>query len=102
MIIPLDWKNKYWQQNNIGFKVLGKLPKVYPPIKAETKCFEKVDKTHTRWGFFQRDNFKERGIYGLLPGISKEIKFNTFDLSWNQVKHFTNAFIEIADKYNLI
>ncbi len=85
-----------------GIKILGKLPKIHPLTNVETKCFEEVAKTHSRRGFFLRDEFKERGIIGLLPGISKEIKFNTYNLTWNQIKHFTNAFLEIAEKYNSV
>jgi len=83
-------------------KVLGKLPKKHPLCNVDTPCFEKVAETHPRRGFFLRDEFKERGILGLLPGISKEIKFNTFNLSWDQVKYFTQVFLEIAEKYHLV
>ncbi len=83
-------------------KILGKLPKIHPLTNVETECFKKVAKSHKRRGFFLRDEFKDRGVIGLLPGISKEIKFNTFGLSWAQVKHFTNAFLEIAEKYELL
>ena len=85
-----------------NLKVLGKLPKVHPLTNVETDCFKKVAKNHKRRGFFLREEFKERGILGLLPGISKEIKFNTFGLSWPQVRHFANSFLEIAEKYNLL
>lgn len=83
-------------------KVLGKIPKIHPLTNVETPCFKKVAEDHKRRGFFLRDEFKERGIIGLLPGISQEIKFNTFGLSWSQVKHFANSFLEIAEKYNLL
>lgn len=89
-------------QNVQDLKVLGKLPKIHPLTNVETPCFKKVAENHKRRGFFLRDEFKERGILGLLPGISQEIKFNTFGLSWSQVKHFANSFLEIAEKYNLL
>jgi len=89
-------------QKIADLKVLGKLPKIHPLTNVETPCFKKVAETHKRRGFFLRDEFKERGILGLLPGISQEIKFNTFGLSWSQVKHFANSFLEIAKKYNLL
>jgi Sep-tRNA:Cys-tRNA synthetase len=83
-------------------KVLGKQPTIHPLTNVETPCFEKVAQNHQRRGFFLRDEFKERGILGLLPGISKEIKFNTFNLTWEQVRHFATSFLEIAEKYDLI
>ena len=85
-----------------GVEILGKLPKVHPLTNIKTKGFNEVAKTHSRRGFFLRDEFKERGIIGMLPGISKEMKFSTYGLTWAQVKHFTNAFLEIAQKYNLL
>jgi Cys-tRNA synthase (O-phospho-L-seryl-tRNA:Cys-tRNA synthase) len=30
------------------------------------------------------------------------MKFSTYGLTWDQVKHFTNAFLAIAEKYYLI
>ncbi len=85
-----------------GIEILGKLPKVHPLTNIKTESFAKVAENHPRKGFFVRDEFKERGIIGMLPGISKEMKFSTYGLTWEQVKHFTNAFLEISEKYNLI
>jgi len=85
-----------------GIEVQGKLPKIHPLTNIKTNSFAEVAKTHPRKGFFVRQEFKERGIIGLAPGISKEMKFNIYGLTWEQVKHFTNSFLEIAEKYNLI
>jgi len=38
----------------------------------------------------------------MAPGISKEMKYNTYGLTWEQVKYFAESFIEIAHKYNLL
>ena len=89
-------------KNIKGVKLNGKFPKVHPLTNITTEGFAEVAKTHPRKGFFVRDEFKERGIIGMLPGISKDMKFSTYGLTWNQVKHFTKSFIEIAEKYNLI
>ncbi|MBD3194947.1 MAG: O-phospho-L-seryl-tRNA:Cys-tRNA synthase [Candidatus Lokiarchaeota archaeon] len=83
-------------------QVLGKLPKIHPLTNVETKAFNKVADSHPRRGFFLRDEFKERGIIGMLPGISTEIKFNTYGLSWSQVEHFADSILDIAKKYNII
>ena len=84
-----------------GVEILGKLPKIHPLTNIKTEGFAEVAKTHPRKGFFVRDEFKERSIIGMLPGISKDMKFSTYGLTWEQVKHFTNSFLEIAKKYNL-
>jgi Sep-tRNA:Cys-tRNA synthetase len=82
--------------------VLGKLPKIHPLTNLKTDSFLKIAQTHPRKGFFIRDEFKERGIIGLSPGISKELKFNTFGLTWEQINYFTSMFLDIAEKYKLL
>ncbi|MHA1292415.1 MAG: O-phospho-L-seryl-tRNA:Cys-tRNA synthase [Promethearchaeota archaeon] len=89
-------------KNINGIEILGKLPKIHPLTNIKTIGFAKVAESHPRKGFFLRDEFKERKIIGMLPGISKEMKFSTYGLTWDQVKYFTNAFLEISKKYNLI
>jgi len=85
-----------------SIKIMGILPKVHPLTNIKTDGFNQVAKTHPRKGFFLRDEFKEKRIIGMAPGITTEMKFNTFGLSWDQVKYFTNSFLEIINKYNLI
>ena len=89
-------------KNIKGVQINGILPKIHPLTNITTEGFAKVAKTHPRKGFFVRDEFKERGIIGMLPGISKDMKFSTYGLTWDQVKHFTNAFLEVAEKYKLV
>ncbi|MFX1316686.1 MAG: O-phospho-L-seryl-tRNA:Cys-tRNA synthase [Promethearchaeota archaeon] len=89
-------------KNIKGIEILGTLPKIHPLTNIKTEVFADVAETHPRRGFFLREEFKERGIIGLLPGISKEMKFNTYGLTWEQVKYFTKSFMEIAQKYNLL
>ncbi|MFX1236439.1 MAG: O-phospho-L-seryl-tRNA:Cys-tRNA synthase [Promethearchaeota archaeon] len=82
-----------------GVEILGKLPKIHPLTSIKTNHFAQVAKTHPRRGFFVREEFKEKGIIGMAPGISKEMKFNTYGLTWGQVKSFTEAFVDISKKY---
>ena len=89
-------------KNIKGVQINGRLPKIHPLTNITTEGFAKVAKTHPRKGFFVRDEFKERGIIGMLPGISKDMKFSTYGLTWEQVKHFANSFLEVAKKYNLV
>ena len=89
-------------KNIKGVEVNGKLPKIHPLTNIKTEGFAEVAKTHPRKGFFVREEFKERGIIGMLPGISKDMKYSTYGLTWDQVKHFTDSFLEIAKKYNLV
>ena len=86
-------------KNIKGIEILGKLPKIHPLTSIKTEIFAEIAKNHPRKGFFVRDEFKERGIIGMLPGISKDMKFSTYGLTWPQIKQFTNAFIDIVQKY---
>jgi Sep-tRNA:Cys-tRNA synthetase len=85
-----------------GVSINGKLPKIHPLTNIKTEGFAEVAKTHPRKGFFVRDEFKERGIIGMLPGISKDMKYSTYGLTWEQIEHLAKSFMEIAEKYNLI
>ncbi len=85
-----------------GFRVMGKLPKIHPLTNLKTDSFAEIAQNHPRKGFFVREEFKERGIIGMAPGISKDMKFSTYGLTWDQIKHLTNAFTEIAEKYGLL
>jgi len=89
-------------KNIKGVQINGRLPKIHPLTNITTEGFAKVAKSHPRKGFFVRDEFKERGIIGMLPGISKDMKFSTYGLTWEQVKHFANSFLGVAKKYNLV
>jgi len=82
-----------------GIQLLGKYPKVHPLTSIKTEIFAEIAKTHPRKGFFVRDEFKKKGIIGMLPGISKDMKFSTYGLTWPQVKQLSNAFVDIAKKY---
>ncbi|MFX1274439.1 MAG: O-phospho-L-seryl-tRNA:Cys-tRNA synthase [Promethearchaeota archaeon] len=84
-----------------GIEILGKLPKIHPLTSIKTELFAEISKNHPRKGFFLRDDFKERGIIGMAPGISKEMKFNTYGLTWEQVKYFADTFLEIVKKYKI-
>lgn len=85
-----------------GMEVLGKLPKIHPLTAIRTDSFSEIAQNHPRKGFFVRDEFKERGIIGMAPGISKNMKFSTYGLTWEQVKYFAEVFLDIAKKYNIL
>jgi len=84
-----------------GINVLGKLPKIHPLTYLDTPAFEKIAKNHKRRGFFLREEFNERGITGMSPGISKSMKFSIYGLKWPQVKKVKEAFFDIAKKYKI-
>jgi len=85
-----------------GNKVLSELPRKHSLTKVDTTgSFDKIAQTHKRRGFFFSDELKERKIIGEFAGATKKWKFNTYGLTWKQIKHLANAFQEIAKKYNI-
>ena len=86
----------------VGIEILGKLPKIHPLTNIKTDCFAEIAKNHPKRGFFLREEFKEKKILGLAPGISKEMKINTYGLTWPQIRYFTTSFLEIAEKYHIV
>ncbi|MBD3350988.1 MAG: hypothetical protein GF364_05825 [Candidatus Lokiarchaeota archaeon] len=84
-----------------GIRLLGARPKKHHLIQLETTAFEKIAEDHPRRGFFLRDEFKEKGIIGMAPGISKKLEISIYGLTWDQVYYLTDALFEIARKYGI-
>jgi len=85
-----------------GNKVLSEVPRKHTLTKVDTTgSFDKIAQTHKRRGFFFSDELKERKIIGEFAGATKKWKFNTYGLSWEQIKYLANVFQEIAKKYNI-
>jgi len=85
-----------------GSRVLSQWPHKHTLTKVDTTgSFDVVAKTHKRRGFFFSDELKERGIIGEFAGATRTWKLNTYGLNWEQIKYISDAFIEIAKKYNL-
>jgi Sep-tRNA:Cys-tRNA synthetase len=82
-------------------KQLGIKPKQHTLINMETPGFYSVSESHKRRGFFLYNELKERKIVGIQAGLTKHFKFNTYGLSWDQIRYVANAFQEIAQKYGL-
>jgi Sep-tRNA:Cys-tRNA synthetase len=84
-----------------GTKQLGVKPKEHTLTHFESDGFYRVSQKHKRRGWFLYDELMERSVSGLQPGLTKHFKINTYGLTWDQVKHATRAFQDIAEKYKL-
>ncbi|HIP16414.1 MAG TPA: O-phospho-L-seryl-tRNA:Cys-tRNA synthase, partial [Methanothermococcus okinawensis] len=82
----------------IGFKQLGMKPKEHDLIKFETPVLEEMSKRNKRRGFFFYEELKKRGIGGIVPGVTKEIKISVYGLTWEQVEYVVDTIIEIVEK----
>jgi len=85
----------------------NKISSEYPPrkhtlSKVDTRdSFDRIAKTHKRRGFFLSDELKRRGIVGEFAGSTRVWELNTYGLSWGRIKYLSEAFIEIAAKYEM-
>lgn len=84
-----------------GITQRGMKPKMHTLTHMETDGFYKVSETHKRKGYFLYDELRARKIVGIQPGLTKHFKFNTYGLTWEQVKYVKDAFFEIASKYGM-
>lgn len=85
-----------------GSDILSEEPRNHTLTKVDTtKSFDTIAKNHKRRGYFLSDELKKRGIIGEFAGATRQWKLNVYGLTWEQIKYLSEAFIEIAEKYNL-
>ncbi|MEN6442803.1 MAG: O-phospho-L-seryl-tRNA:Cys-tRNA synthase [Methanoregula sp.] len=85
-----------------GSRVLSQYPRKHTLTKIDTTgSFDTVAQTHKRRGFYFSDELSSRGIVGEFAGATRTWKLNTYALNWKQVRYLSDAFMEIAEKYQL-
>lgn len=84
-----------------GFHQLGERPRRHPLFSIEIPSFHEVSKGHRRRGFFLYEELKDRKISGVHPGMTKQIKLNTYGLSKNEIGKVADAFHDIAETYDI-
>ncbi len=85
-----------------GNKIASECPRKHTLSKVDTRdSFDRIAKTHKRRGYFLSDELKRKGIVGEFAGSTRVWKLNTYGSSWDRIKYLSEAFIEIAEKYEL-
>ncbi|OPX77995.1 MAG: O-phospho-L-seryl-tRNA:Cys-tRNA synthase [Methanosaeta sp. PtaB.Bin039] len=85
-----------------GSRVQSEWPRKHTLSKVDTSdSFDLVAKKHKRRGFFFSDELKERGIVGEFAGATRTWKLNSYGLTWDQIRHTAESFLDIAAKYGL-
>ncbi|MFH1821944.1 MAG: O-phospho-L-seryl-tRNA:Cys-tRNA synthase [Methanobacteriota archaeon] len=85
-----------------GSKVLSEMPRKHTLTKVDTKdSFDVIAQDHKRRGFFFSDELRDRKIIGEFFGATRTWKFNTYGLTWDQIKYISDAFQDIAKKYGI-
>jgi Sep-tRNA:Cys-tRNA synthetase len=85
-----------------GSNVLSEWPRKHTLTKVDTTgSYDVVAQTHKRRGYFFSEELSDRGIIGEFAGATRTWKLNTYGLSWEKIKYLSEAFLDIARKYDL-
>jgi len=85
-----------------GTRVLSEYPRRHTLTRIDTReSFDRVAQQHKKKGYFLSNDLKKRGVIGVIPGSTRVWKFNTFGLTEKQIRHLSEAFIEIARENGL-
>ncbi len=86
-----------------GTKVASEYPRKHTLTRMDTaESFDVVAQTHKKRGFFLSSTLNKRGITGIMPGVTKQWKFNTYGLTTAQAEYLADSFIEIAEENNMV
>ena len=86
-----------------GTKVASEYPRKHPLTRMDTaESFDVVAQTHKKRGYILSSALNKRGITGIMPGVTKQWKFNTYGLTSAQAEYLADAFIEIAEENNMV
>lgn len=85
-----------------GTKVASEYPRRHTLTRMDTtESFNVTAQTHKKRGFFLSSGLAKRGITGIMPGVTKQWKFNTYGLTRPQAEYLADAFLDIAEENNL-
>ena len=84
----------------LGFKQLGESPHRHDLLHFEAPMLYDISKNVRERGYFLYKELKERGIWGLQPGLTKAFKLSTFAADVEQLKFVIDSFKAILSKYS--
>lgn len=86
-----------------GTKVASEYPRKHTLTRMDTTdSFDVIAQTHKKRGFFLSSALNKRGITGIMPGVTKQWKFNTYGLTKSQAEYLADSFIEIAEENSMV
>ena len=84
----------------LGFHQLGEKPHRHDLLHFETPILYDISKKVRERGYFLYKELKERGIWGLQPGLTKAFHLSTFAATKEQLQFVINSFKSILSKYS--
>lgn len=84
-----------------GTKIASEVPHRHTLTRMDTSAsFDVVARTHKKRGFFLSSALAKRRT-GIMPGVTKQWKFDTYGLTRRQAKYLVAAFVDIAEENGL-
>ncbi len=85
-----------------GTKIMSEYPRKHTLTRLDTTgSFDKVAQTHKKRGFFLSSALSKKGITGIIPGVTKVWKFNTYGMTRKQAEYVADTYLEIAETNGL-
>lgn len=84
----------------LGFKQLGEKPHRHDLLHFESPALYEISQRVRERGYFLYKELKERGIWGLQPGLTKAFELSTFAADRQQLGFVIDSFKAILDKYS--
>jgi Sep-tRNA:Cys-tRNA synthetase len=84
----------------LGFKQLGEKPHRHDLLHFDTPMLYEISKRVRERGYFLYKELKERGVWGLQPGMTKSFKLSTFAADRQQLGFVIDSFKSILNKYS--
>ncbi len=84
----------------LGFKQLGEKPHRHDLLHFDSPALYDISQRVREKGYFLYKELKERGIWGLQPGMTKSFKLSTFAADREQLGFVIDSFKAILNKYS--
>jgi len=97
-VLKVQWFST--ELEKLGFKQLGEKPHRHDLLHFEAPMLYDISKRVRERGYFLYKELKERGIWGLQPGLTKAFKLSTFAADKEQLALVIDSFKAILDKYS--
>ncbi len=97
-VLKAQWFSS--EVEKLGFKQLGEKPHRHDLLHFETPALCEISKHVRERGYFLYKELKDRGIWGLQPGLTKAFELSTFAASREQLSFVVDSFKSILSKYS--
>lgn len=97
-VLKAQWFSS--EVEKLGFKQLGEKPHRHDLLHFETPMLYEISKRVRERGYFLYKELKDRGIWGLQPGLTKAFELSTFAASREQLSFVVDSFKSILSKYS--